>query len=379
MQIVQQVVDQDDRGDDPQQPAIRFDLVLKRAHRLEFEIAFGKRQFAVGPRGSQRTHHGFDRFQVARGAGGREGDMGDQARVLAVDCARPPHRTYLGEPLQRHDFSSVGNDRHASQLVEPFPNVALKTDLDGIAFASFDGGRHIQTAQSGRDNLVDHHGIHAVPGGLLAIHFELEIGLAHHDVGVHGASVNVGQLLQTVRHGQRGLPQSRQGIPVDPHCHRGFDAALQHYDAAFDRLQRRCGRDSQDRRHGVDFIPDLPLGHSLPPLLAGFEHHVGFDHGGWGRIQRRFDAADLAQHILDFGNLSDQHVLRLQDLHRLRETGRRVQAGHVEPTAFVQRDPIVRLQAGKDVFGGHVAGHAVQVGAQRGTHPLDGPQHGRQP
>ena len=99
-----------------------------------------------------------------------------------------------------------------------------------------------------------------------------------------------------------------------------------------------------------------PSRHSVLRL----QHHVGFDHRGRRGIECRFHATDLAEHVLDFGNLADQDILRLQHLHRLREARRRVQRRHVEPTALVQGDPIVTLQAREGVLRIDVAGKIIQ-------------------
>ena len=71
------------------------------------------------------------------------------------------------------------------------------------------------------------------------------------------------------------------------------------------------------RGHRVDLVPDLAFGHPGPPLIAWLEHDIGFDHRGWGRIECRFDATDLSQHIRDFGDLLDHCILGLQHFHRL--------------------------------------------------------------
>ncbi len=154
--------------------------------------------------------------------------------------------------------------------------------------------------------------------------------------------------------------------------------ALQHDDAAFDRLQRRCRRDTRQRAHGVDLVPDFAFGHAGPPLIARLEHDVGFDHAGGSGIECRLRAADLAEHVGHFRDLLDHRVLRLQHFHRLVETCRRIEAGHVEPAAFVQRDPVVGLQAGENVLGFDIAGHFVQLGAQHARGLLHRTQHGRQ-
>ncbi len=90
--------------------------------------------------------------------------------------------------------------------------------------------------------------------------------------------------------------------------------------------------------------------HARPPLVLRFEHHVRFDHRGRSGVESRLDTADLAEHVFHFRNLLDQGILRLQDLHGLGEAGRRIQRRHVEPAAFVERNPVVRFQPGEDVL-----------------------------
>ncbi len=204
--------------------------------------------------------------------------MGHQPGVLTVDGARTPRGRDPGQPLQGHDVAGVGDHRHLSQFVESLADVALVADLDRVALAALDGRRHVQAAQSGGDDLVDHHRGHAVAGRFLAVDLELVIGLAHDDVGVYRAGIDVVMRFQLLGDGQRGLGQSFQVIAVNPHRHRGFNAALQHNDATLDRLQRRSRRNAWQRGDAIDFVPYLSFRHPFAPLISRLQHHVRFDH-----------------------------------------------------------------------------------------------------
>jgi hypothetical protein len=248
-----------------------------------------------------------------------------------------------------------------------------------ISLATFDGRRHVHPAEASRHDLVDHHRVHAVPGRLVAVDLEFQVRLAHDDVRVHRAGVDQMVAFQVFGHRNRSLGQPVQTVAVDPHRHRRLDTALQHHDAALNWLQGRGGRDAGQRGHRIDLVPDFALRHAGAPLVARLQHDIGFDHARGRRVERRIGPADFAQHVFDFGNLSDHRVLRLQHFHRLIETRGRIQAGHVEPRSLIECDPVVGLEPGEEMLGFDVAGHLVQIGAQRAGDVLDGPQQRGQP
>ena len=250
------------------------------------------------------------------------------------------------------------------KVVDSLAQVALIANADRIAFSPFHRLRQIHAAERRFDDLVDSHRRHAKTGGRLTIDFELDIRHAQHDIGVDRGRIHLRDLPQALGHIASRLGQAVQIVAINANRHRRFDAALQHDHAPFDRLQRRGRRDARQRGNGVNLAPDAVNRDSFTPLGFRLEHDVGFDHHTRCRIERRFDAADLAENVFNFWDFVDQRILRLKHLDALREAGRRIKSRHVEPSAFIECNPVIGPQAWEAVFEVDISGKAVRLSAQ---------------
>ena len=81
--------------------------------------------------------------------------MGDQPRVLRGDHARTPRRLDRGETLQLDDIAGRCDVGDLPEPVDPLAETATVADLDHVPLAALDGGRHLDAAQPGRDDLRD--------------------------------------------------------------------------------------------------------------------------------------------------------------------------------------------------------------------------------
>ena len=178
-------------------------------------------------------------------------------------------------------------------MIDAFTEISVVSESHGVTLAALDGRDQVHASECHLNDLVDHGRIHAVTRGCFTVDRKLDVRRAHHDVWIDCSGVDIIGFSQLRRHVKGCLSQRLQLISVDANSHRGFDTALQHNHAAFNGLQSRSGRDTRQRGHAIDFIPDVTRCHTLAPLIFWFEHYVGFNHRCRSRIERGFDAADF--------------------------------------------------------------------------------------
>jgi hypothetical protein len=134
---------------------------------------------------------------------------------------------------------SMAGHQHAPEGFRIVAQLARITNPHGKAFPALDGGGEGAPADGHGDHILHVRDVQPVAGNGGAVDFDLEIGFAHHPVGVDRGGVDGRHLAHEAFDLHRHAVQRVQigGPQLDPHG--GAHAGLQHDQACFDGLQLR--------------------------------------------------------------------------------------------------------------------------------------------
>src|SRR5215469_12842463 len=261
-------------------------------------------------------------------------DVAGEGRVLVADHGRPSRERDSGHLFDRNLGPGWCANQNSAQLIDIVPEVSVVADIDRIPLAPFDIFRDHSAADTGTDRLLDIGNGQAVTGGLLAVHFDVDVKPLRDAFREDGA--NVGK-------GRKGLLDLRARLldpcecgPLNLHAERRFDSGEFHVQPVFDR-HGPCIRETRELQFGVHLLDQLFVGHSGPPFLPWLEHDGRVVHVERRVIRRAVRPANGSKNRIDFREGAKDTVLFLQQLRSLTDRDSRQGGRHVKSRALKER------------------------------------------
>src|SRR6516165_10831896 len=261
-------------------------------------------------------------------------DVAGESRVLVPEHGRPSRERDSGHLFDRNLGPGRCANQNSAQLIDIVPEVSVVADIDRIPLAALDIFRDHGAADTGTDRLLHTGNGQAVTGGLLAVHFNVDVKSLRHAFCEDGA--NVGKGREGLLDLRARLLDSFERGPLNLQAERRFDSGEFHIQAVFDRHGPGIGQ-TWELQFGVHLLDQLFVGHSGPPFLPWLEHDGRVVHIEWRVIRRAVRPANGSKHRIHFRKRSNDAVLFLQQLRSLADRDPRQGGRHVQGRAFKER------------------------------------------
>src|SRR5215471_236309 len=236
-------------------------------------------------------------------------DVAGESRVLVPEHGRPSRKRDSGYLFDRNLGPGRCANQNSAQFIDIVPEVSVVADINWIPLATFDIFRDHGAADTGTDRLLHIGNGQAVTGGLLTVHFDVDVKPLRDAFCEDGA--NVGK-------GRKGLLDLRARLldsfecgPLNLHAEWRFDSGEFHIQAVFDRHGPGI-RETRELQFGVHLLDQLFVGPSGPPFLPWFEHDGRVVHIEWRVIRRAVRPANGSNNRIDFRKRTNDAVLFLQ-------------------------------------------------------------------